>query len=88
MRKFVLSNVSAVDTKETLSKHLKALSRSQLCKLACGLNLIPEAEGDQDKAHKKTYSKDFLLDLMVSSRNFCWNISSNPYAVTLLSSIA
>lgn len=66
MQKFVLSNVAAVDTRGTLSKHLRALSRDQLCKLACNLNLIPEPEGEQDKRHKQTYSKDFLMDLMVS----------------------
>lgn len=67
LRKFVLSNVAAVDTKDSLTKHLAVLERDQLSQLAIALNLIPapeEGQGD-DAQHQQTYTKDFLMDLMV-----------------------
>lgn len=64
--KFALSNVASVDTRDTLCKHMTSLSQSQLSKLAVSLGLIPENNGEEMGEYEKIYSKDFLMDLLVS----------------------
>ncbi|XP_067939363.1 RNA helicase aquarius-like [Watersipora subatra] len=68
--KFALSNVSAVDTKSSLRKHLAGLSHDKLALLATSLNLLPhvansEEKGTSEDNAKNHYSKEFIMDLMV-----------------------
>ena len=64
-----MSNVASVDTRGSVLKHLSTLSRDKLTSLAVSLNLISEISPQEDeKLYAKTYSKEFLLDLMVRSQ--------------------
>ncbi|TRZ02669.1 hypothetical protein DNTS_024402 [Danionella cerebrum] len=59
---FALSNVAAVDTRESLKKHFGSLSPSILHRVSAYLCLLPElGEGEESP-----YDKDFLLELLVS----------------------
>ncbi|XP_023807311.1 intron-binding protein aquarius isoform X2 [Oryzias latipes] len=59
---FAMSNVAAVDTRETLTKHFGHLSPNMLHRVASYLCLLPELPEGQDT----TIEKDFLLELLVS----------------------
>ncbi|XP_072313298.1 RNA helicase aquarius isoform X2 [Eucyclogobius newberryi] len=59
---FALSNVAAVDTRESLKKHFGHLSHNKLHQVASYLCLLPELPEGQDTS----YDKDFLLELLVS----------------------
>nr|XP_020469667.1 intron-binding protein aquarius [Monopterus albus] len=59
---FALSNVAAVDTRESLTKHFGHLSPSALHRVASYLCLLPELPEGQDT----TYEKQVLLELLVS----------------------
>ncbi|XP_055013721.1 LOW QUALITY PROTEIN: RNA helicase aquarius [Boleophthalmus pectinirostris] len=59
---FALSNVAAVDTRESLKKHFGNLSPNKLHQVASYLCLLPELAEGQDTS----YDKDFLLELLVS----------------------
>ncbi|XP_018583353.2 RNA helicase aquarius isoform X2 [Scleropages formosus] len=62
LQDFALSNVAAVDTRESLIKHFGLLSPNTLHKVGSYLCLLPEL-GDQEDT---TYDKEFLLELLVS----------------------
>ncbi|XP_077394248.1 RNA helicase aquarius isoform X2 [Festucalex cinctus] len=59
---FALSNVAAVDTRESLTKHFGSLSPNMLHRVASYLCLLPELPNDQDTIH----DKKVLLELLVS----------------------
>uniref|UniRef100_A0A8C6UHK6 RNA helicase aquarius n=1 Tax=Neogobius melanostomus TaxID=47308 RepID=A0A8C6UHK6_9GOBI len=59
---FALSNVAAVDTRESLKKHFGHLSPNKLHQVAAYLCLLPELAEGQDTS----YDKVFLLELLVS----------------------
>ncbi|RVE57414.1 hypothetical protein OJAV_G00216000 [Oryzias javanicus] len=59
---FAMSNVAAVDTRESLTKHFGHLSPNMLHRVASYLCLLPELPEGQDT----TTEKDFLLELLVS----------------------
>uniref|UniRef100_A0A7N6C173 RNA helicase aquarius n=1 Tax=Anabas testudineus TaxID=64144 RepID=A0A7N6C173_ANATE len=59
---FALSNVAAVDTRESLTKHFGHLSPNMLHRVASYLCLLPELPEGQDT----TYEKVFLLEVLVS----------------------
>uniref|UniRef100_A0A4W6EM52 RNA helicase aquarius n=1 Tax=Lates calcarifer TaxID=8187 RepID=A0A4W6EM52_LATCA len=59
---FALSNVAAVDTRESLTKHFGHLSPNTLHQVASYLCLLPELPEGQDT----TYEKEVLLELLVS----------------------
>ncbi|KAF6725043.1 Intron-binding protein aquarius [Oryzias melastigma] len=59
---FAMSNVAAVDTRESLTKHFGHLSPNMLHRVASYLCLLPELPEGQDT----TIEKDFLLELLVS----------------------
>uniref|UniRef100_A0A673CNS9 RNA helicase aquarius n=1 Tax=Sphaeramia orbicularis TaxID=375764 RepID=A0A673CNS9_9TELE len=59
---FALSNVAAVDTRESLTKHFGHLSPNTLHRVASYLCLLPELSEGQDT----TYEKVVLLELLVS----------------------
>lgn len=62
LQDFALSNVAAVDTRESLTKHFGHLSPNTLHRVASYLCLLPElAEGEDT-----TYEKEVLLELLVS----------------------
>ncbi|GAB6024502.1 hypothetical protein CHUAL_009656 [Chamberlinius hualienensis] len=57
LRRFSLSNIASVDTKESLFKHFSALSKEKLHELCSHLALVPKG---------KEEDKDFLLELITS----------------------
>ncbi|XP_073783162.1 RNA helicase aquarius isoform X2 [Danio rerio] len=59
---FALSNVAAVDTRESLNKHFGHLSPSTLHRVSAYLCLLPELPDGEET----TYHKEFLLELLVS----------------------
>uniref|UniRef100_A0A667YTH2 RNA helicase aquarius n=1 Tax=Myripristis murdjan TaxID=586833 RepID=A0A667YTH2_9TELE len=59
---FALSNVAAVDTRESLTKHFGHLSPNTLHQVASYLCLLPELAEGQDTI----YEKEYLLELLVS----------------------
>lgn len=59
---FALSNVAAVDTRDSLKKHFGHLSPNKLHQVAAYLCLLPELAEGQDTS----YDKVFLLELLVS----------------------
>ncbi|XP_061752043.1 RNA helicase aquarius isoform X2 [Nerophis ophidion] len=59
---FALSNVAAVDTRESLTKHFGSLSPNTLHRVASYLCLLPELPEGQDTTHEKKV----LLELLVS----------------------
>uniref|UniRef100_A0A8C5HMY1 RNA helicase aquarius n=1 Tax=Gouania willdenowi TaxID=441366 RepID=A0A8C5HMY1_GOUWI len=62
LRDFALSNVAAVDTRESLTKHFGPLSPNMLHQVASYLCLLPELPEGQDT----TIDKEVLLELLVS----------------------
>ncbi|CAJ1073365.1 RNA helicase aquarius isoform X2 [Xyrichtys novacula] len=62
LQDFALSNVAAVDTRESLTKHFGHLSPNTLHRVASYLCLLPELPEGQDT----TYEKQVLLELLVS----------------------
>jgi len=78
LEKFALSNVAAVDTCDTLTKHLSGLSTEQLEQLAASLHLIPPASAADDDGESRSYTSDFLIDLLVRWRDpalvFYWAV--------------
>uniref|UniRef100_A0A8D0D224 RNA helicase aquarius n=1 Tax=Sander lucioperca TaxID=283035 RepID=A0A8D0D224_SANLU len=62
LQDFALSNVAAVDTRESLTKHFGHLSPNTLHQVASYLCLLPELPEGQDT----TYEKEVLLELLVS----------------------
>ncbi|XP_033981405.1 RNA helicase aquarius isoform X1 [Trematomus bernacchii] len=62
LQDFALSNVAAVDTRESLTKHFGHLSPNTLHRVASYLCLLPELPEGQDT----TYEKEVLLELLVS----------------------
>ncbi|XP_074641983.1 RNA helicase aquarius-like [Tubulanus polymorphus] len=65
LRKFALSNVASIDTRESLLKHFRNLSNNQLHKIAAFLRLVPEPDEGADKI-EEIYSSDYLMALLVS----------------------
>ncbi|MFT7801790.1 intron-binding protein aquarius isoform X1 [Arapaima gigas] len=62
LQDFALSNVAAVDTRESLIKHFGVLSPNTLHKVGSYLCLLPElGDGEDTSCHK-----EFLLELLVS----------------------
>uniref|UniRef100_A0A8C1YQ74 RNA helicase aquarius n=1 Tax=Cyprinus carpio TaxID=7962 RepID=A0A8C1YQ74_CYPCA len=59
---FALSNVAAVDTRESLTKHFGHLSPNTLHRVSAYLCLLPELPDGEDTS----YDKEFLLELLVS----------------------
>lgn len=59
---FALSNVAAVDTRESLTKHFGHLSPNTLHRVSAYLCLLPELPDGEDTS----YHKEFLLELLVS----------------------
>ncbi|XP_048393345.1 RNA helicase aquarius isoform X3 [Stegostoma tigrinum] len=59
---FALSNVAAVDTRESLVKHFGSLSANTLHKVASNLCLLPSLP----EADNTSYEKLFLLEMLVS----------------------
>uniref|UniRef100_A0A8C5R317 RNA helicase aquarius n=1 Tax=Leptobrachium leishanense TaxID=445787 RepID=A0A8C5R317_9ANUR len=59
---FALSNVAAVDTRESLLKFYGPLSSNTLHQVASYLSLLPSLAKEDDT----TYDKEFLLELLVS----------------------
>ncbi|XP_013384354.1 intron-binding protein aquarius-like [Lingula anatina] len=62
LRKFAVSNVGSVDTRETLLKHFGELSNLDLQKIASYLNLVEPPEENKGNA----YNSEFLLEILVS----------------------
>ncbi|CAG10389.1 unnamed protein product [Tetraodon nigroviridis] len=62
LQDFALSNVAAVDTRESLNKIFGNLSPTSLHKVASYLCLLPDLSEGQDT----TYEKEFLLELLVT----------------------
>ncbi|KAJ8289040.1 hypothetical protein COCON_G00016990 [Conger conger] len=62
LQDFALSNVAAVDTRESLSKQFGHLSPNTLHRVASYLCLLPELPEGQDTTHEK----EVLLELLVS----------------------
>ncbi|KAI1895297.1 hypothetical protein AGOR_G00104840 [Albula goreensis] len=62
LQDFALSNVAAVDTRESLNKQFGHLSPNTLHQVASYLCLLPELPEGQDT----TYEKEVLLELLVS----------------------
>ncbi|MBN3298778.1 AQR helicase, partial [Amia calva] len=62
LHNFALSNVAAVDTRESLLKHFGPLSPNTLHRVASYLCLLPALPEGQDT----TYEKEMLLELLVS----------------------
>ncbi|XP_029585739.1 RNA helicase aquarius isoform X2 [Salmo trutta] len=62
LQDFALSNVAAVDTRESLTKQFGHLSSNTLHRVASYLCLLPELAEGQDT----TYEKEVLLELLVS----------------------
>ncbi|KAI2654745.1 RNA helicase aquarius [Labeo rohita] len=59
---FALSNVAAVDTRDSLTKHFGHLSPNTLHRVSAYLCLLPELPDGEDTS----YDKEFLLELLVS----------------------
>ncbi|XP_057199883.1 RNA helicase aquarius isoform X3 [Triplophysa rosa] len=59
---FALSNVAAVDTRESLTKQFGHLSSNTLHRVSAYLCLLPEVPDNEET----TYDKEFLLELLVS----------------------
>ncbi|XP_072340560.1 RNA helicase aquarius isoform X1 [Scyliorhinus torazame] len=59
---FALSNVAAVDTRESLVKHFGSLSPNTLHKVASYLCLLPSLPEEENTC----YEKEFLLEMLVS----------------------
>uniref|UniRef100_A0A671S8R6 RNA helicase aquarius n=1 Tax=Sinocyclocheilus anshuiensis TaxID=1608454 RepID=A0A671S8R6_9TELE len=59
---FALSNVAAVDTRESLTKHFGHLSPNTLHRVSAYLCLLSELPDGEDTS----YDKEFLLELLVS----------------------
>uniref|UniRef100_A0A8B9KQT0 RNA helicase aquarius n=1 Tax=Astyanax mexicanus TaxID=7994 RepID=A0A8B9KQT0_ASTMX len=62
LQDFALSNVAAVDTRQSLTKHFGHLSPNTLHRVASYLCLLPELPEEQDTS----YDKELLLELLVS----------------------
>ncbi|KAK3563005.1 hypothetical protein QTP86_013270 [Hemibagrus guttatus] len=62
LQDFSLSNVAAVDTRESLTKHFGHLSPNTLHRVASYLCLLPELPEGKDTS----YDKEMLLELLVS----------------------
>lgn len=62
LRRFALSNVAAIDTREALLKHLSPLKETILRKITASLNLVPE-ESSADGADP--FNKDLMIELLV-----------------------
>ncbi|XP_028852048.1 RNA helicase aquarius isoform X1 [Denticeps clupeoides] len=62
LQDFALSNVAAVDTRESLTKQFGQLSPNTLHRVASYLCLLPELQEGQDT----TYDREVLLELLVS----------------------
>ncbi|XP_017331417.1 RNA helicase aquarius isoform X3 [Ictalurus punctatus] len=62
LQDFALSNVAAVDTRESLTKHFGHLSPNTLHQVASYLCLLPELPDGKDTS----YDKEVLLELLVS----------------------
>ncbi|XP_035388468.1 RNA helicase aquarius isoform X2 [Electrophorus electricus] len=62
LQDFALSNVAAVDTRESLTKHFGDLSSNTLHRVASYLCLLPELLEGTDTS----YDKEILLELLVS----------------------
>ncbi|XP_036398844.1 RNA helicase aquarius [Megalops cyprinoides] len=62
LQDFALSNVAAVDTRESLTKQFSHLSPNTLHQVASYLCLLPELPEGQDT----TYEKEVLLEMLVS----------------------
>ncbi|XP_013382213.1 intron-binding protein aquarius-like isoform X1 [Lingula anatina] len=62
LRKFAVSNVGSVDTRETLLKHFGELSNLDLQMIASYLNLVEPPEENKGNA----YNSEFLLEILVS----------------------
>ncbi|KAK2717182.1 hypothetical protein QYM36_007331, partial [Artemia franciscana] len=69
LRRFALSNVASVDTRETLVRHFEPLSAEVLYDIAAFLKLVPprdKIETDDISKLEKWMDKNFLLQLLVS----------------------
>ncbi|XP_062863448.1 RNA helicase aquarius isoform X2 [Trichomycterus rosablanca] len=62
LQDFALSNVAAVDTRQSLTKHFGYLSPNTLHRVASYLCLLPELPKGEDT----TYDKEIILELLVS----------------------
>ncbi|ESP05343.1 hypothetical protein LOTGIDRAFT_227972 [Lottia gigantea] len=62
LKKFAISNVASIDTRDSLVKHFKDFSNGDLHKLLAHLNYLPHPI-EEEKEEK--YSTEFLLELLV-----------------------
>ncbi|XP_072032730.1 RNA helicase aquarius-like [Amphiura filiformis] len=62
LKRFSMTNIASVDTRETLVKHFEKLSTTDLHKFAAHLFLLPSLDEGEESPHEK----QFLLELMVS----------------------
>ncbi|CRK91492.1 CLUMA_CG005158, isoform A [Clunio marinus] len=64
LRKFALSNVANVDTRESLERHFGGLDADSLKEIACYLNLVPEDLKPPFNWHR--LDEEFLRNLLIS----------------------
>ncbi|KAI4803943.1 hypothetical protein KUCAC02_025588 [Chaenocephalus aceratus] len=64
LQDFALSNVAAVDTRESLTKHFGHLSPNTLHQVASYLCLLPELPEGQDTPMRRRFSLSFLCPVM------------------------
>ena len=63
LKKFCISSVSRVDSREMLMKHFKPLNSKKLQQIAAMLNLVDSNQGDENK---KKYEKKLLVEMIVN----------------------
>lgn len=66
LRKFALSNVASVDTRDSLERHFGGIDANSLKEIACYLNLVPEDLTPPFNWHR--LDEDFLRNLLVRTR--------------------
>lgn len=68
LRKFSLSNVASIDTRQRLTAHFTPLSNRKLHEIAAYLHLLPPPQQltDENEQTDNVYSTEFLLELLVA----------------------
>jgi len=70
LRKFSLSNVASIDTRQSLTAHFSPLSNRKLHEIAAYLHILPPPPEQQDEQAadkpENVYSTEFLLELLVA----------------------